>query len=116
MHYLRNHVGDCMKFGYEMFGWGYGVYNCNAGEHLNKIIKTMELCGTNLDAGHFKKIIRNLRIKQFIYPKSIIPREVTVTCSRCHQVGHNKKNKCCPLHDIHPDIDFSDSEDDGSDL
>ena len=101
-----------MDFGYRMFGWGYGVYSCNAGEHLNKIIKTMELTSTNMNNQHFEKIIRNLRIKQFVYPSTIIPRpESTITCGACKETGHNRRNKTCRMHEIHPDITFSDSED-----
>ena len=110
MHYLRNHIGDIMKLHMEMFGWGYGVFSCNAGEHLNKIIKTFEMTETNLNANRFKKIIRNIRIKQFIYPESIIPTKTEVKCSACNEIGHNRKNKSCRLHKSHPDIIFSDSE------
>ena len=78
---------------------------------IYQIIKTMEINGTNLDDHHLGRIVRNIRIKQFVYPESIIPREVTVKCSACNQVGHNKKNKSCPLHEIHPELTFSDSED-----
>ena len=99
-----------MQFALDHFGFGYGVFNCNAGEHLNKVIKTMQLTGTNMGENHLKKIIRNLRIMQFEYPESIIPKEVTVVCSKCKQVGHNRKNKTCPLHEIHPPLQFSDSE------
>ena len=111
MHYLRNHVPALMEVALDKFGFGYGMYSCNAGEHLNKIVKTMELTHTNLGSTHFRKIIRNLRLKQFVYSKTIKPHEVTVTCSRCNQKGHNRKNKMCPLHPIHPEIEFSESED-----
>ena len=110
MHYLRNHVGELMVVAMEMFGFGYGYFNCNAGEHLNKIIKTQEMANTNLSPERFAKIIRNLRIKQFIYPESIIPTETTVKCSACGQHGHNRKNNSCPNHESHIDLHFSDSE------
>lgn len=112
LHYLRNHVGNTMKFALDYFGWGYGYFTCNAGEHLNKVVKTMQLTATNMDDFHLQRIIRNLRILQFDYTRSIIPREVKVRCSRCNEVGHNRKNKQCPLHEIHlPQVVFSDSED-----
>ena len=77
----------------------------------------MQLTGTNMDSDHLKRIIRNLRMLQFEYTESIIPHEITITCSRCNQVGHNKKNKMCPLHDIHLVTmpEFSDSEDEVED-
>ena len=48
LHLLRNHIGNIMVEHYKLFGWGYGVYCYNAGEHLNKVIRTVELTGTNL--------------------------------------------------------------------
>ena len=39
LHYLRNHIGDLTMFYTDYFGWGYGMFSCNAGEHLNKRIK-----------------------------------------------------------------------------
>ena len=56
LHYLRNHIGDLMALHMEMFGWGYGVFCCHAGEHLNKQIKTCEVTETNLDK---KKVPHN---------------------------------------------------------
>ena len=41
MHILCNHIGEFMTLHYHLFGWGYGVYCCHAGEHLNKVIKTL---------------------------------------------------------------------------
>ena len=110
MHYLRNHVGDLMEKYVELFGWGYGMFSCNAGEHLNKIIKTKEMAATNMDCTRFCKIIRNMRMKQFCYTDSIIPSTVTIRCSACQEIGHNKRNKSCRLHESHPEITFSDSE------
>ena len=40
MHILRDHVSDIMKFWGEICDWGYGFFNCNASEHLNKRIKS----------------------------------------------------------------------------
>ena len=90
---------------------GYNNLRDILAHFIYQIIKTMEINGTNLDDHHLGRIVRNIRIKQFVYPESIIPREVTVKCSACNQVGHNKKNKSCPLHEIHPELTFSDSED-----
>jgi len=99
-----------MKIYGETLGWGYGYFSCNAGEHLNKLIKTLEVDSTNLDKNRFLTVTRNLRVKQFYYPESIFSSN-TVICSSCKQQGHNKKNKNCPNHPDQPTIDdFSDSE------
>ena len=89
MHYLRNHVGSKL---------------------MVVAMEMAEMANTNLSPERFAKIIRNLRIKQFIYPESIIPTETTVKCSACGQHGHNRKNKSCPNHESHIDLHFSDSE------
>jgi len=47
LHYLRYHVGNLMRFHADYFGFGYGVFCCHAGEHLNKVIKTSEITDTN---------------------------------------------------------------------
>ena len=65
LHYLRNHIGDLMVLYMELFGWGYGVFCCHAGEHLNKIIKTFEMTETNLDTRRFHTIVHLMRVKQF---------------------------------------------------
>jgi len=112
LHILREHVADFMKF-WAVLGWGYGYFSCNAGEHLNKCIKNLELHSTNLDHNRFLTIMRILRSKQFHFPESIYtPAESTVQCSSCKQVGHNKKNKNCPLHPDQPELYFSDSDSD----
>eukprot|EP00111_Clytia_hemisphaerica_P010624 TCONS_00031050-protein len=112
LHILREHVGEFMEFWAEI-GWGYGFFNCNGGEHLNKCIKNLELHNTNFDDGRFKTIMRHLRVKQFHYPESIFSSaEKNMTCSRCKEKGHIKKNKNCRLHPDQPSphIDDSDNE------
>ena len=98
-----------LTFG-NLFGWGYGVFSCTAGEHLNKIIKTTEMTGTNFDANRMKEIIRLMRMKQFVFTDSVLKKKKEVVCSACGQTGHNRKNKSCPLHESHPPIVFEDSE------
>ena len=80
MHILCNHIGEFMTIHYHLFGWGYGVYCCHAGEHLNKVIKTVESTGTNYDSKRF------------------------------YTIAHFLKNKSCPLHPSHPHIEFEESE------
>ena len=56
LHYLRNHLGDLMEIYANLFGFGYGFFTTNAGEHLKKRIKYYELEDTNLDK---KRFLRN---------------------------------------------------------
>ncbi|XP_047139031.1 uncharacterized protein LOC124814958 [Hydra vulgaris] len=109
LHYLRCHVGKLMVF-YARFGWGYGMFNCNASEHLNKRIKFSELNETNLDTTRFETIIRLMRLQQFILTDSVMTKTKEVVCSACKIPGHNKKNKSCPLHPSHPQIQFDESD------
>lgn len=50
--------------------------------------------------------MRNLRLKQFYYTETIWPTHKEITCSKCQQKGHNKKNKSCPLHPSQPPLVF----------
>ncbi|XP_065659138.1 uncharacterized protein LOC136083609 [Hydra vulgaris] len=109
LHYLRSHVGKLMVF-YARFGWGYGMFNCNASEHLNKQIKFSEINETNLDRARFQTIIRLMRLHQFILTDSVMPKTKEIICSVCKIPGHNKKNKSCPLHPSHPPIQFEESD------
>ena len=87
--YLKKALSPCfegshvksMKLYGEALGWGYGYFNCNAREHLNKLIKTLEVGNTNLSQDRFFTITRNLRVRQFYYPESIFSTN-TVICSR----------------------------------
>ena len=54
----------------ELMDWGYGYFSCTAGEHLNKIIKTMEVEHTNLSANRFETIVQNISAKQFNFSSS----------------------------------------------
>ena len=64
MHILREHIAKWMLFWGEHMHWGYGYFNCNGGEHLNKRIKCMEFGETNMKEDRFCIIVRNLRVKQ----------------------------------------------------
>ena len=109
-HYLRSHIGNLMEFYMEYFGWGYGMFTCNAGEHLNKIIKTSEMHDTNISTNRFLSIVHTLRMKQLIFSDSVLKDPVTIKCSACCQTGHNRKNKSCPMHPSHPEIEFDKSD------
>lgn len=111
LHLLRQHTGELMKVHFDLFGWGYGMYCCNAGEHLNKVIKSSESSGTNYDKSRFFSVVRLLRSKQFEFTGCILPSDKSqITCSACNQQGHNRKNKSCPMHPSHPVILFEESE------
>ena len=110
LHYLRNHLAELMETLYDIFGWGYGVFTTNAGEHLNKRIKYYELNETNLSDERFQTVIHLMRSKQFFFTKTVIPSQKVITCSACNEEGHNRKNKSCPLHPSHPQLDASDFE------
>ena len=110
LHYLRSHTGDLMVLYAHLFNWGYGYFSCNAGEHLNKRIKSSEMNDTNIGRDRFKTVIRLFRLKQLEFPKSIKVTKSEVKCSACNQPGHNKKNKSCPLHPSHPPIEFDESD------
>ena len=107
LHYLRNHLAELMETLNDLFGWGYGCFTTNAGEHLNKRIKYYEINETNLSDERFQTI-HLMRSKQLFFTKTVIPSETVITCSACNQKGHNRKNKSCPLHSSHPQLDALD--------
>jgi len=115
LHYLRNHVPDLMELYMQLFNWGYGYMSTNAGEHLNKRIKQIEISQTNMDTNRFYTVIHIMRSKQFEFTNSVFPCKTTVKCSACGQEGHNKKNKSCPMHPSHPPITFDNSDGEGDD-
>ena len=111
LHYLRQHIGPLMQLYGDLFGWGYGYFSTNAGEHLNKRIKFYELSETNLDENRFYTVIHLIRTKQLEYTECILATKREVRCSACNEHGHNRKNKSCPLHPSHPQIEFEESDD-----
>ena len=110
LHILRHHLGHFMTLYGNLFGWGYGYFSTNAGEHLNKRIKHYESTATNLQVDRFYHVIRMVRMKQFVFTKYIFTKSYEVKCSACGEFGHNRKNKMCPLHESHPRIDFEDTD------
>ena len=100
-----------MELYQDLFQWGYGYFSTNAGEHLNKRIKFYELSETNLDKDRFYTITHLIRTKQFHFTSCIMPSNTKVTCSACNEMGHNRKNKCCPMHPSHPMLEFGDGDD-----
>lgn len=111
LHILRDHIPNILMFWYKKLNWGYGYFSCMAGEHLNKQIKTMEVCETNQGNDRFKVVMRMMRIRQFHFTSAIFKETVTITCSRCKLQGHNRKNKSCPMHPDQPELTFADTDD-----
>ena len=111
LHILREHIPFYLKILGECLNWGYGYFNCNAGEHLNKRVKCMEFGATNLGDDRFICIMRQMRVKQLHEPQEIFRNSIEVRCTVCHEIGHNRKNKNCPLHPDRVEIYFSDSDD-----
>ena len=101
-----------IQFWYETLKWGYGYFHCSAGEHLNKQMKQIERYDTNSQTDRFIHVIRKIRLRQFHFNSMIFKAETTVKCSRCHQIGHNRKNKSCQLHPDQPQLPFPESEED----
>ena len=111
LHILKEHIAMFMEFWGRRMNWGYGIFSCTASEHLNKRIKCMEFGDTNMKKDRFATIIQKLRVKQLHFPEQMIRNKKSIVCSACHEVGHNRKNKHCPLHESNISIHFSDSED-----
>ena len=78
---------------------------------MNKRIKCMEFGDTNMQPDRFCTIMKKMRMRQLYFPEKMLPSATTVTCSECHEVGHNKKSKHCPMHPQNVSFVFSDSED-----
>ena len=76
----------------------------------NKRIKCSELQETNLDTKRFHAVMHLMRTKQFEFTASIMASTKEIKCSACNQIGHNRKNKMCPLHPTHPIIEFDNSD------
>ena len=110
LHILRDHVPGLLRFWYDMLNWGYGYFTCMGSEHLNKQIKQIEMHETNRSCDRFEETMRICRIRQFYYSKSIFNSFTTKKCSRCNQIGHNRKNKSCPMHPDQPNLDFPDTD------
>ena len=111
LHILRDHFPEMMEFWGQYLNWGYGYFNCNGGEHLNKRIKCMEFDVTNMKEDRFVNIMKHMRVKQFFYPDQTVEDHRIIRCQACKEIGHNKKNKSCPFHPQQVQMYFSDTDD-----
>ena len=72
----------------------------------------MEFGVTNLKDDRFYCIMHHLRVKQFHYPQKMLQIKKQFRYRACNEIGHNKKNKNCPLHPDHVELYFSESDED----
>lgn len=111
LHVLSDHVPVWMDYWFTMLGWGYGMFSSSSGEHLNKVVKHLELCHSNLSGNRFAQIVRLMRTRLLFYPEMLFDQSHhKVKCSACHQEGHNKKSRMCPLHPSQPALEFDDDD------
>ena len=100
IHLLSDHIPTWMVLWCELLGMGYGVFTSTSSEHLNKLIKFLELGHTNLSGNRFEQIIRWLRVRALHFPVMLINSTRNQTCSRCHQPGHNRKKQVLPSSSV----------------
>ena len=113
MHALLDHIPRWMRLWCDLMQWGYGVFTSMSGEHLNKQLKYLELGHTDLSGNRYQQLLRYLKVRMFHFTSSVLDDpEREVTCSRCKQKGHNRKNKSCPMHPSQPQHQLSGSEED----
>ena len=110
LHALLDHVADVMQFWHSTMAWGYGYFSCMAGEHLNKMLKEVEYEETNFSSLSLFQAVRKARVRAFFYPSTLFSSQNVVKCSACQQLGHNRRNKLCPLKRPHCDIEDSDDD------
>ena len=111
IHLLLDHIPEWMVIWCKLLDLGYGAFSGASGEHLNKLIKSLELGHTDLSGNRFQQIVQLMRVRAFHYPHMLLDDPSRdQTCSRCNQKGHNKKNKSCPMHPSQPAPAFSDSD------
>ena len=69
---LVDHMLRWMELWCDLLGFGYGFFTGTSGEHLNKVVKALEMQHSNFSELCFKEIIEHLRIKVFHLPKMIL--------------------------------------------
>jgi len=111
VHVLIDHIPKWIVLWCELMGWGYGIFTTTSGEHLNKQVKLLEIGHSDLSGNRYQQILRMLRVRMFHFPSLVLDDPTRdMRCSRCNQKGHNKKNKCCPMHPSQPPLYFSDTD------
>ena len=83
------------------------MFTSTSGEHLNKQLKFLESGHTDLSRSRYQQVLRLLRVRMFHFTTSVLDDPAReMTCSRCKQKGHNRKNKSCPMHPSQPPMEF----------
>ena len=68
------------------------MFSAASGEHVNKLIKLLELHHSNFSSSRFQQIMRFFRFRAFHYTDQLFHKEKRdMKCSACHEEGHNKK-------------------------
>ena len=107
VHVLLDHIPAWIKLWQNLMDWGYGVFTSTSGEHLNKQLKFLESGHTDLSRSRYQQVLRLLRVRMFHFTTSVLDDPAReMTCSRCKQKGHNRKNKSCPMHPSQPPMEF----------
>ena len=110
IHALLDHIPGWILLWCDLMDWGYGVFTSTSGEHLNKAIKQLESGHSNFSGDRFQQVLRLLRVRMFHFTSlAFHDSNREITCSRCKQKGHNRKNKSCPMHPSQPPPDCSDN-------
>ena len=68
IHLLLDHIPEWMVIWCKLLDLGYGAFSGASGEHLNKLIKSLELGHTDLSGNLFQQIVRLMRVRAFHYP------------------------------------------------
>jgi hypothetical protein len=96
IHFLAYHVHEATKLLYEEFHVGYGVMTTQATEHLHKWLKR------RLHHTLKNRLMWMLALTHQYQQRSGWYRDIFKfpcqlrRCSACHQLGHQRNNKCCP--------------------
>ena len=94
VHLLYDHIAVWMALWHNLLSIGYGAFSGASVEHLNKLIKSLELGRTNFSGNWFQQIIRLQRVWAFHYPEMLLDdTSQNQTCSRCKQDRCNNKKK-----------------------
>ena len=99
-HILRDDVPRYVKFWFQNFGIGIGVFWSSCPEHANKMCKEIEADRTNLSDDRMIMVMELVLARIFFFTddlKSDLKR--AYQCGRCDGKGHQSNNKSCPRYE-----------------